>query len=169
MPKIFRSVYINKIHAGHLGINKSLHKAQEYLFWKGYTKDISEAIDKCTLCQENALSNPQCFQYISEVLTHPWHTLGANLFYHRKQDYLVLVDYFSKFLIVRKLPNSTTGAVVKELSITFSEYGIPFIIQSHNGPCYSPQESKTSSKTYKLHIISALLTTLSPMVQHKVW
>ena len=143
VPKNLQSVYINKIHAGHLGINKSLQKAQEYLFWKGYTKDISEAIDKCTLCQENAPSNPQCFQYISEVLPHPWHTLGTDLFYHRKQDYLVLVDYFSKFLIVRKLPNSTTGAIVKELSITFSEYGTPFIIQSDNGPCYSSQEFKT--------------------------
>ena len=130
VPKNLQSVYIDKIHAGHLGINKSLQKAREYLFWKGYTKDISEAIDKCALCQENAPSNPQRFQYISEVPPHPWHTLGTDLFYHRKQDYLVLVDYFSKFLIVRKLHNSTTGAVVKELSITFSEYGMPFIIRS---------------------------------------
>ena len=143
VPKNLQSVYINKIHAGHLGINKSLQKAREYLFLKGYTKDISEAIDKCTLCQENAPSNPQHSQYISEVPPHPWHTLGTDLFYHRKQDYLVLVDYFSKFLIVRKLPNSTTRAIVKELSITFSEYGIPFIIWSDNGPYYSSQESKT--------------------------
>ena len=55
----------------------------------------------------------------------------------------IILDYFSKFLIVRKLPNSTTGAIVKELSITFSEYGIPFIIWSDNGPCYSLHESKT--------------------------
>ena len=55
----------------------------------------------------------------------------------------MILDYFSKFLIVRKLPTSTTGAIVKELSITFSEYGIPFIIQSDNGPCYSSQEFKT--------------------------
>ena len=140
VPKNLQPVYINKIHAGHLGIYKSLQKAREYLFWKGYTKDISEATDKCTLCQENAPSNPQRFQYISEVPPHPWHTLGTDLFYHRKQDYLVMVDYF---LIVRKPPNSTTGAIVKELSITFSEYAIPFIIWSDNGPYYSSQESKT--------------------------
>ena len=44
---------------------------------------------------------------------------------------------------MRKLPNSTTGAIVKELGIIFSEYGIPFIIWSDNGPCYSSQEFKT--------------------------
>ena len=143
VSKNLQLVYINKIHAGHLGINKSLQKAREYLFWKGYTKDIIEAIDKCAICQENAPSNPQHFQYISEVPPHPWHTLGTDIFYHRKQDYLVLIDYFSKFLIVRKLPNSATGAVVKELSITLREYGIPFIIWSDNGLCYSSQEFKT--------------------------
>ena len=88
VPKNLQSVYIDKIYAGHLGINKSLQKAREYLFWKGYTKDISEAIDKCALCQENAPSDPQHFQYISEVPPHPWHTLGTDLFYHRKQDYI---------------------------------------------------------------------------------
>ena len=140
--KNLQLVYIDKIQAGHLGINKSLQKARDYLFWKGYTKNIIEAIDKCAICQENAPSNPQHFQYISEVPPHPWHTLGTDIFYHRKQDYLVLIDYY-KFLIVRKLPNSTTGAVVKELSITLSEYGIPFIIRSDNGPCYFSQEFKT--------------------------
>ena len=62
VPKNLQLVYNDKIHAGHLGINKSLQKACEYLFWKGYTKDIIEAIDKCAICQENAPSNPQHFQ-----------------------------------------------------------------------------------------------------------
>ena len=107
LPKNLQSVYMNKIHAGHLGINKSLLKAQEYLFWKGYIKEIIEMTSLPTL------------------------------------EISMILDYFSKFLIVRKLPNSTTGAIVKELSITFSEYGIPFIIRSDNGPYYSLQESKT--------------------------
>ena len=79
----------------------------------------------------------------SQKYHHIHGTLGTDLFYHKKQDYLVLVYYFSKFLIVRKLPNSTTRAIVKDFSITFSEYYKPFIIRSDNGPYYSPQESKT--------------------------
>ena len=97
------------------------------------------------------------------------HTLGTDLFYHRKQDYLVLVDYFSKFLIVRKLPNSTTGAIVKELSITFSEYGIHSSSGQTMVPATPHKNSRHSSKTYKLHIVPALHTTLNPMVWWKVW
>ena len=107
VPKNIQSEYINKIHAGHLGINKSLKKACEYLFWKGYIKEITKMTSLQTL------------------------------------EISMILDYLSKVLTVRKLANSTTGAIVKELSITFSEYSIPFIIRSDNGPCYSSQEFKT--------------------------
>ena len=55
-------------------------------------------------------------------------------------DFLVVVDYFSKYLIVRKIPNSTSSAVIKELGMIFSEFGKPQVFRSHNGPCYSSQE-----------------------------
>ena len=69
-----------------------------------------------------------------------WHTLGTNLFYWNKIDCLVVGDYLSKYLIVRKLPNSSTHAVVKELGLIFTEFGRPFILRSDNGPCYASRE-----------------------------
>ena len=45
---------------------------------------------------------------VSDMPPHAWHTLGTNLFYWNKIDYLVVRDYFSKYLIVRRLPNSST-------------------------------------------------------------
>ena len=51
------------------------------------------------------------------------HTLGTNLFYWNKIDYLVIGDYFSKYLIMRRLPNSSTHVVIKELGLVFTELG----------------------------------------------
>ena len=65
------------------------------------------------------------------------HTLGTDLFYWNKIDYLVIRDYFSKYLIVRRLPNSSTHAVIKELGLVFTELRRPFVLRSDNGPCYS--------------------------------
>ena len=45
---------------------------------------------------------------VSDVPPHTWHTLGSDLFYWNKIDYLVIGDYFSKYLIVRRLPNSSS-------------------------------------------------------------
>ena len=60
---------------------------------------------------------------ISEIPPHPWHTLGTDLFYWNRLDFIVVGDYFTKYLIVRKLPNSSTHAVIKELGMIFTEFG----------------------------------------------
>ena len=74
---------------------------------------------------------------VNDVPHHAWHTLGTDLFYWNKIDYLVIGDYFSKYLIVRRLPNSSTHTMIKELGLIFTELGRPFILRSDNGPCYS--------------------------------
>ena len=49
-------------------------------------------------------------------------------------------DYISKFLIVRKLANSATQVVKKDLSDIFCEYGRPYLFRSDNYPCYASEE-----------------------------
>ena len=46
---------------------------------------------------------------------------------------MVVADYFSKYLIMRKLPNSSTHAGIKELGMIFTEFGCPFVLKSDNG------------------------------------
>ena len=46
---------------------------------------------------------------------------------------LLKVDY----IIMRKLPNSTSAAVCIELSMIVTELGLPHIIRSDNSPCYN--------------------------------
>ena len=94
---------------------------------------------------------------ISEVPPHPWHTLGTDLFYWNRLNFLVVGDYFTKFLIVRKLPNSSTQAVIKELGMIFTEFGWPFVLRSENEPCYSSREFQQFLEFYQIHH-----TTTSP-------
>ena len=89
-------------------------------------------------------------------LPHAWHTLGTDLFYWNKIDYLVIGDYFSKYLIVRRLPNSSTHAVIKELGLVFTELGRPFVLRSDNGPCYSSREFHNFLNFYQVdHVTSS--------------
>ena len=122
IPNVLKGKYLEKVHSGHQGINSCLQRAREYIFWNGYTNDIKETVEKCGLCQENASSTGIQYRYVSDIPPHPWHTLGSDLFYFKRQDFLVLVDYFSKLPVVRKLPNSTTEAVKKELHAIFLEF-----------------------------------------------
>ena len=93
---------------------------------------------------------------MSDVPPHAWHTLGTDLFYWNKIDCLVVGDYFSKYLIVRKLPNSFTHAMIKELGLIFTELGRPFILRSDNGPCYSSRGFHNFLSFYQVdHITSS--------------
>ena len=156
VPKILQKKYLKRIHTGHQGINSCLQKAREFVFWKGYMKDIAETVEKCILCQENNSTTSVKHHYLSDVPPHPCHTLGTDLFYYKKMDFLLLVDYFSKFLIVRRIPNSATGAVKKELQDIFTEFGNPFMLRSDNGPCYASEKFKFYLQKLKIdHLTSS--------------
>ena len=142
IPETLKQKYLIQIHQGHQGIEACRSRAREFVFWVNINNDLKEMVEKCDICQSQQNSTPIVQNYISEVPPHPWHTLGSDLFYFQRIDFLVVVEYFSKFLIVRKIPSSTSSAIIKELGMIFSEFGKPQIFRSDNGPCYSSQEFK---------------------------
>ena len=92
----------------------------------------------------------------SEIPPHVWHTLGTDFFYWKHTDFLVLGDYFSKYLIVRKLLSSTSSAVCKEISNIITEFGKPYVIRSDNGLCYTSKEFKELMELLQIqHITSS--------------
>ena len=80
----------------------------------------------------------------------PWHTLATDLFYWKRMDFLIVADVFSKYILVRKLPNSTSAAMCIELSMIVTELGLPHIIGSDNGPCYNSKEFQQFLQGYSI-------------------
>ena len=105
---------LEQIHEGYQGLEKYMLKAREAVYWPGINDDIREMVEKCVICQSTSRA-PKPVGNISKVPPHACHTLGTNLFYWNRIDFLVVSDYFTKFLIVRKIPNTSTHAVIKEL------------------------------------------------------
>ena len=132
IPETLRQKYLKQIHQGHQGIEACRSRAREFVFWVNINRDLKEMVEKCDICQSQQNSTASVQKYVSEVPPHPWHTLGSDLFYFQRIDFLVVVDYFSKYLIVRKIPSSTSSAVIKELGMIFSEFGNPLVFRSDN-------------------------------------
>ena len=85
-------------------------------------------MEKCGICQASSKAAKPVGN-VSDMPPHAWHTLGTDLFYWNKIDSLVIGDYFSKYLIMRRLPNSSTHTMIKELGLVFTELGRPFIFE----------------------------------------
>ena len=65
-------------------------------------------------------------------------------------DFLIVADVFSKYIIVRKLPNSTSAAMCTELSLIVTELGLTHKIKSDNGPCYNSKEFQQFLQCYSI-------------------
>ena len=66
------------------------------------------------------------------------------------ENFLIVADVFSKYIIVRKLPNSISVAICTELSMIVTELGLPHIIRSDNGPCYNSKEFQQFLQCYNI-------------------
>ena len=155
IPSTLRKKVLEQIHDGHLGIEKCMLKARDSVFWPGISNDIHETVEKCRICQASSRAAKPVGN-VSDMPPHAWHTLGTDLFYWNKIDYLVIGDYFSRYLIVRRLPNSSTHVVIKELGLVFTEHGRLFILRSDNGPYYSSREFHNVLSLYQVdHVTSS--------------
>ena len=156
IPSSMQHKILELIHKGHLGMEKCINHARNHVHWIGISNDIRQIVDKCAMYQKTGTSNWKLLPTVSEVPPFPWHTLGTDLFYWRHQDFLVVADYLSNFLIIRRLPSFTAQAVIKELSMIITEYGQPVIIRSDNRLCYASKEIKQLMELFQIdHITSS--------------
>ena len=118
VPRKMRPEMLQYIHECHQG--KEQGKARNTVFLPKITYDIQQLIKKCMICQEYGKSQP-LIGTTQELPPFPWNTLATDLFYWKKMDFLIVADVFSKYILVRKLPNSTSAAVYIELSMIVTE------------------------------------------------
>ena len=91
-----------------------------------------------------------------KVTTNHRHYPGTTSFpmAHIGHRYVLLekngLSVFSKCIIVRKLPNSTSTAVCIELSMIVTELGQPHIIRSDNSSCYNSKEFQQFLQCYSI-------------------
>ena len=149
VPKKMRSEMLQYIHEGDQGKERYFLRARNTVFWPKMTYNVLQLIEKCIICQEYGKSQP-IIGTTQKLPPFPWHTLATDMFYWKRKDFLIVVDVFSKYIIVRKLPNSTSAAVCIELSMIVTELGLPHIIRSDNGPCYNSKEFQQFLQHYSI-------------------
>ena len=59
------------------------------------------------------------------VPERPWATVAADIFYYKGRDYLLVVDYFSKYPEVARLNSKNSEAVIVAMKDMFAHHGIP--------------------------------------------
>ena len=139
IPKTMRKEMLRKLHAGHSGINSCLRRARDLIYWPGMSSEIREYLAACDTCSSTPMKQGPEPVYAHEVPDRPWEKVSVDLFNIQGREYLVTVDYFSNFIEVDFLRETTSQAVVTKLKAQFARHGIPDIVVSDNGPQFSSQ------------------------------
>ena len=69
-----------------------------------------------------------------DVPKRPWSKLGTDLFAFGGHDYIVVVDYFSKFPEVSLLRDKTAEGIIVALKSIFARHGVPDTVVADNMP-----------------------------------
>ena len=76
----------------------------------------------------------------AEVPEYPFQAVGMDLFHADDKDYLLTLDYYSKWVTVDELEGTRTAQVVDKLKGVCCDFGLMETLKSDNGPQYTSVE-----------------------------
>ncbi|XP_064482524.1 uncharacterized protein K02A2.6-like [Ornithodoros turicata] len=114
IPTSMRSEMLQRIHDGHLGINKCWTRPRQLVFWPGLSRDIKSLIKRCATCQEFSYQQAQEPFVMRQVPYRPWQRIGVDLCQYTRNSFLVAYDAYSNFPEVEQLDNTSAHAVVEK-------------------------------------------------------
>ena len=116
-----------------MGIEKTKLLAQESVYWHSINTDIEEFIKQCPTCLEFQQTQPKEQITHHDIPLRPWEVIGADVFQFNNKNYICLVDYHSKFSVIKRIEGLLADNLIDVLKIIFAEYGIPCKIMSDAG------------------------------------
>ena len=112
IPTCMRTEMLQIIHGSHLGIEKCKRRARDVIYWLGMNSQIEDTVSNCQVCSTYQKSNTKEPLLPHNVPYRPWAKVGADLCELRGRNCLILVDYYSNFIEVDYLKETTSEQVI---------------------------------------------------------
>ena len=147
IPMSLQKDILEKIHEGHQGMVKRRERAKTSVWWPGTSKDIELFIGKCDKCAEFKTNQTEPL-ISSELPERSWQKVEPIFFSLRTINYLLIVDYFSRWIEIAKLAGTTSDDVISQLKSIFAQNGIPEVVRSDCGPQFCSNLFSKFAETY---------------------
>ena len=161
VPETLRMRVLEVIHEGHQGETKCLHFARQSVFWPGISNDIRQMVKGCDVCNKHQSAQPKLPAMQPDLPTRPWQKLGTDIFEYNGSKYLLIVDYYSRFPVIRLLTNMSATTISSHFTSVFAEYGLPSTILADFGSQYVSEHFREKCKQ------SGIMLTFSSPYHHQ--
>ena len=116
-----------------MGIVKTKDQARTSFSWPNMNQDIGAHLSECHPCATFQEKQPTESLLNDPVSTKPWNALAMDNFDFNGKNYLIVVDHFSKFVVVKHSQDLTSRTTINILMDIFSEHGFPATISCNHG------------------------------------
>ena len=90
-----------------------------------------------------------------EIPPVSWSKVATDIFHYKSKSYLLVVNYTSRFPIVREIRSMSAQHIAEHFRLIFSEYGRPDTLVSDNGLCYVAKMLTNLMKEYAVNHITS--------------
>ena len=100
--EVLNTQALYQLHINHMGIEKTKLLACKLVYWININGNIEKHIKNYTMCltfQQTQLKDKIIYH---DILANPWEIIGADMFTLNNKHYLCIIDYHSKFPIIKK-------------------------------------------------------------------
>lgn len=111
IPTSLRAEVLAQLHAGHQGISNSCQRARQSVWWPGMSADLEKMVRSCSECAKHRSPRPKPL-LSTPMPTLPWQRIGTDLFEWKGAKYLLLIDYFSRWIEIARLEQATSSCVI---------------------------------------------------------
>ncbi len=132
IPQVLREEMLSRLHESHQHISKSREQANSAIWWPHINHDIKQMVENFPVCQKHKpiqWKQPLC---PIPLPSRPWEQMGTDLLEYKKH-YMVVIDYYSRWVDVKLLHQSTSVAIIARQKRLFTTFGIPEKVISYNG------------------------------------
>ncbi|XP_044168232.1 uncharacterized protein K02A2.6-like [Acropora millepora] len=156
IPSSMRLEILDKIDEGHQGTAKCRERAKGSVWWPGLSREIQDLVQQCRTCALHRDNKPEPL-IATPLPDRPWQIVATDLFQMRGMDYLIVIDYYSRYVEVAAMTKTTKSSeVIRALMSIFARHGIPEQVRSDNSPQYDSAEFSHFAKQWGFkHVTSS--------------
>ena len=136
MPSELRPIYLTRFHESHQGIKRMRVKMRQFNWWPSMSGDINNYVSRCNVCIRYCSIKHQPMEraQLHEALLLE---IGFDAIEHQSNLYLVMMDYYFRWIEVPKIQARTSCLVIQAMRPVFARQGMLKLVRSDNGLCFA--------------------------------
>jgi len=154
VPRKLRKIVITLLHETHIGSTKTYMKARNFYYWPGMKSYIENFISACNVCQKYSKSKTKEPMLSHEIPDIPFMKVAMDIAENQGKIYLIVYDYYSRWLEVCNMRDKTAESVIKELKAIFSKFGVPEQTVSDNNP-FNSAKFRDFANSWSFEVITS--------------